>query len=86
MSRAHRCCEHGDSVLATVFSYLGRKRLNAPDESWLTDSLVFPHYSYWTLSYLLSHAGAVKLLNQRPLEKLIPVDEYLPVMFDRHPE
>ncbi|XP_060602538.1 procollagen galactosyltransferase 1-like isoform X2 [Ruditapes philippinarum] len=68
--------------------YLGRKRLNRKDESYLSGSetLVWPSYSYWTLSYLLSSRGAKKLLAQKPLQKLLPVDEYLPVMFNKHPE
>ncbi|XP_052221589.1 glycosyltransferase 25 family member-like isoform X2 [Dreissena polymorpha] len=68
--------------------YLGRKRLNRKDEVLLegTESLVWPSYSYWTLSYLLSGRGARKLLAQEPLQKLLPVDEYLPVMFNKHPE
>jgi len=28
----------------------------------------------------------MKLLDARPFENLVPVDEYLPIMFDRHPE
>lgn len=67
--------------------YLGRKRLK-DDEDWVTGStfLVHPGYSYWTLGYLISYNGARKLLSQDPLSKLVPVDEYLPIMFDRHPE
>jgi len=67
--------------------YLGRKRLRKdlePDVKG-TEGLVWPSYSYWTLSYMLSNAGAQKLLNQRPLNRLVPVDEYLPIMFDKHP-
>lgn len=57
------------------------------DESWVegAKTLVHPHYSYWTLSYALSFSGATKLLDQQPLTKMVPVDEYLPIMFDRHP-
>lgn len=68
--------------------YLGRKRLRRDLEPTVrnTESLVWASYSYWTLSYILSNTGAQKLLNQRPLSKLVPVDEYLPIMFDRHPE
>lgn len=43
-------------------------------------------YSYWTLGYALSNRGAKKLLDGDPLSKLVPVDEYLPILFDRHPE
>ena len=76
------------SLCILYSSYLGRKRLNRKDEIYLegTDSLVWPSYSYWTLSYLLSNSGARKLLAQKPLQNLLPVDEYLPVMFDQHPE
>jgi collagen beta-1,O-galactosyltransferase len=51
-----------------------------------SERLAWPRYSYWTLSYALSLAGAKKLLAQKPLSKMVPVDEYLPIMFDRHPE
>ena len=58
------------------------------DEAYVKGSktLAWPSYSYWTLSYLLSYKGAEKLMAQKPLQKMIPVDEYLPIMFDQHPE
>lgn len=30
-------------------------------------------------------SGAAKLLHGRPLEKMIALDEYLPIMYDKHP-
>ncbi|KAG8225160.1 hypothetical protein J437_LFUL002860 [Ladona fulva] len=69
--------------------YLGRKRLADPDEeSWLSGSrqLVWAGYSYWTLGYLLRYSGAQKLVGGNPLPRLIPVDEYIPVLSDKHPE
>jgi len=51
-----------------------------------TGSVVWPHYSYWTLGYMLTYRGAWKLVQQNPLSKLLPVDEYLPIMFNKHPE
>ncbi|XP_020812456.1 glycosyltransferase 25 family member [Drosophila serrata] len=67
--------------------YFGRKRLKEESEPWVSDadSLVHAGYSYWTLGYVLSLEGALKLLAAKPLEKLIPVDEFLPLMFNRHP-
>ncbi|XP_058831195.1 glycosyltransferase 25 family member isoform X2 [Topomyia yanbarensis] len=67
--------------------YFGRKRLQEEDEKWVDGSstMVKAGYSYWTLGYLISLQGAKKLLEERPLEKLLPVDEYLPIMFDNHP-
>ncbi|CAB3365137.1 Hypothetical predicted protein [Cloeon dipterum] len=68
--------------------YVGRKKLQSEDEPPVQTSknLVWVGYSYWTLGYLLSQSGARKLLAAQPLSKLLPVDEYLPIMFDRHPE
>lgn len=56
-------------------------------EPWVanTENLVHVGYSYWTLGYVISLKGAKKLLDAKPLENLIPVDEFLPVMFNRHP-
>lgn len=70
------------------YSYIGRKVLDDDNESWLENSTIFvqPGYSYWTLGYLLSGRGAKKLLNADPLQKLLPVDEFLPIMFDKHPK
>lgn len=57
------------------------------DEPFVDGSkyLVHAGYSYWTLGYILSNSGAKKLINAKPLDKLIPVDEYFPILFDRHP-
>lgn len=68
--------------------YLGRKRLAIANESFVddSDSLVNVQHSYWTLSYILSEKGAEKLIAGEPFGKLVPVDEYLPIMFDRHPD
>lgn len=66
--------------------YLGRKRLQFSEEPEVEGMkyLVRPSYSYWTLGYLISLKGARKLLDAHPLQKLVPVDEYLPIMFDKH--
>lgn len=67
---------------------MGRKILNWEDEELVsgTSVLVTPHYSYWTLGYLISLRGARKLMEAQPFNKLLPVDEYLPIMFNTHPE
>ena len=48
-------------------------------------SLVEADYSYWTLGYMMSLQGARKLLEAEPLKRMLPVDEFLPVMYDKHP-
>lgn len=75
-------------LCAHRYSYLGRKRLKHENETWVegSEQLVNVEYSYWTLSYILSKRGAEKLLRGEPFGHLVPVDEYLPIMFDRHPE
>ncbi|XP_012266997.2 glycosyltransferase 25 family member [Athalia rosae] len=67
--------------------YLGRKRLQDQEEPPVEGSryLVVAGYSYWTLGYMLSRRGAEKLLNAKPLDNMVPVDEYLPILFDKHP-
>lgn len=69
-------------------SYFGRKRLQESDEPWVVNAkyLVEVGYSYWTLGYALTGRGARKLLAAQPLDKLLPVDEYLPILFDKHPQ
>lgn len=66
--------------------YVGRKRMSRGEVRVAkTRYLAYPSYTYWTLAYALTRSGAKKLMAQRPLEKLIAVDEFLPIMFDKHP-
>lgn len=66
--------------------YLGRKHMQG-DERHVKGSirLVRVGYSYWTIAYVLTRRGARRLLEAKPLENLVPVDEFLPIMYDRHP-
>ncbi|KAJ8260546.1 hypothetical protein COCON_G00162690 [Conger conger] len=66
--------------------YLGRKQVQPGDEVVVENvrNLVVADYSYWTLSYMISQQGAQKLLNAEPLSKMLPVDEFLPIMYDKH--
>lgn len=61
--------------------------MNPKNESLISENsnLVYPDYTYWTLGYIINKQGALKLLNTNPLNKLLPVDEFLPIMFDKHP-
>uniref|UniRef100_A0A672L8F8 Cerebral endothelial cell adhesion molecule n=1 Tax=Sinocyclocheilus grahami TaxID=75366 RepID=A0A672L8F8_SINGR len=67
--------------------YLGRKKVNLEEEVAVENvrNLVYADYSYWTLSYAISLQGAQKLLNAEPISKMLPVDEFLPIMYDKHP-
>ncbi|KAI3381625.1 hypothetical protein SNEBB_004190 [Seison nebaliae] len=66
--------------------YLGRKIMRPDEENFDEDFplyLIHPAFSHWTLGYMLNLEGAIKLTKQKPLEWLIPVDEYLPLMMNK---
>ncbi|XP_030290464.1 procollagen galactosyltransferase 2 isoform X2 [Sparus aurata] len=68
--------------------YVGRKRMQVQQPEQSVDgvnNLVVADYSYWTLGYALSQQGARKLLAADPFTRMLPVDEFLPVMFNKHP-
>ncbi|XP_051776506.1 procollagen galactosyltransferase 1-like [Erpetoichthys calabaricus] len=68
--------------------YIGRKRMQVdhPEKAVPNvHNLVEADYSYWTLAYAISLQGAQKLLKAEPLGKILPVDEFLPVMYNKHP-
>ena len=54
--------------------FLGRKILRDVEEPWVSGSQVLVHvnYTYWTLAYMLSQRGAQKLLDEKPLPKMVP--------------
>nr|XP_013189135.1 unnamed protein product [Amyelois transitella] len=65
--------------------YLGRKVMLGGDEEYITEHTTRPLYSYWTLGYIVTERGAKKLMAAGPKENMLPVDEFLPIMFDQHP-
>nr|XP_051697508.1 procollagen galactosyltransferase 2 isoform X6 [Oryctolagus cuniculus] len=68
--------------------YIGRKRMQVQEPERAVPSvgnLVEADYSYWTLGYALSQEGARKLVGADPFGKMLPVDEFLPIMYDKHP-
>ncbi|XP_075240349.1 glycosyltransferase 25 family member-like [Convolutriloba macropyga] len=65
--------------------YLGRKALADDIECDGCQHLVKPGYSYWTVAYMLTLRGAQKLVNTEILSRLIPVDEYIPLMYNQNP-
>jgi len=69
-----------------VCRYFGRKRSTNAQEPFVKDAEYIVHvdYTYWTLGYALTLRGAKKLVDSEPFKRLVPVDEFLPIMFDRH--
>ncbi|KAK4539079.1 hypothetical protein RGQ29_031991 [Quercus rubra] len=74
-------------LMTQDFIYLGRKLQDNSnrEELRLFPNFVRPKYSYWTIGYIITRSGAEKLIASDPLTKLLPVDEYLPLMYDQHP-
>jgi GR25 family glycosyltransferase involved in LPS biosynthesis len=66
--------------------FLGRTKLNElynlGEEVEINESLVIPKYSYNMQSYILTYEGACKLINTNFINHLLPVDEFLPIMYD----
>lgn len=62
--------------------YLGRKNFNDNEEK-INDNIVKPNFSYWTVAYMLSYIGAKKLMESGYNKQIIPVDEFLPIMYEK---
>lgn len=69
-------------------NYIGRKRMQVKEPEKAVPNvvnLVEADYSYWTLGYAISLEGAQKLVGADPFGKMLPVDEFLPIMYNKHP-
>jgi len=78
---------HDPHVINYLFySYIGRKRFHSKRVEMVPGAqvLAWADYTYWTLGYAISLSGARKLVSAKPLEKMVAVDEFLPIMFNRH--
>ena len=66
--------------------YLNRYKLNhlydLGNEIEVNDNIVIPKYCYNTSSYILTYNGAKKLLNANLMKHFLPIDEFLPIMYD----
>uniref|UniRef100_A0A0N5BWU0 Glycosyltransferase 25 family member n=1 Tax=Strongyloides papillosus TaxID=174720 RepID=A0A0N5BWU0_STREA len=70
------------------FIYFGRRKENPKAKEYFIPGhkhLSSVTYSYWTLGYALSKSGAEKLLAGNPLQKMMALDEYIPIMYNNHP-
>lgn len=64
--------------------YLGRKIINS-EEKIINDTFVKPNYSYWTCAYILTLSGAKKLIESDFINNILPVDEFLSIMYNSFP-
>lgn len=61
--------------------YVHRKALDYATEINHSQNIRLANKSYWCCAYILTYNGAKKLVGTNYLSKLIPVDEYLPIMY-----
>ena len=65
--------------------YFGRKKL-VDKERRYSRNLIKPEFSYWCVAYYLTFSGALKLTQSNYKMNLIPVDEFIPIVYGkRHP-
>lgn len=67
------------------FVFLGRKKLYTSEDTFVSEHLAKPGYSWWLVGYMITKEGAKKLIDAKPLDNLLPSDEFLPIMYDKHP-
>jgi glycosyl transferase, family 25 len=65
------------------FCYLGRLPIEADRAA--TSRLVRPGYSHCTYAYMLSRVGGNKLVSARLRDRVMPIDEFIPALYTRHP-
>lgn len=66
------------------FLYLGRNKVNKNiTEEKINDFLLIPSYSYRTHAYILHKNGSKKLLSCNYLNHLLPIDEFLSLLYDK---
>lgn len=76
---------------STTYDYftLGRNKLfdiyNLGPEHVIANKYVIPKYSYNAHAYILTNTGAKILANELAIKNIIPVDEYIPMMYDSFP-
>ncbi len=66
----------------TDLAYIYRKALDQENETVINDYWTRAKRSYWTCAYVLTKQGAQKLLRSGYINSLVPVDEFLPMMYD----
>lgn len=61
--------------------YIHRKPFNLTGETKISTHINKANRSYWTCAYILTYNGAKKISETNYLKNLIPVDEYIPIMY-----
>ena len=81
--RALDFCRHVKAEDKWDLLYLGRNGMT-PDVIQIRNYLSMPGFSYCTHGYMVTLSGAKKLLSVGFEQDIIPVDEFLPAMFQQH--
>lgn len=48
--------------------------------------LFYPKHTHTIIAYVINLIGAIKLINQNPLDRLVVLNEYLSIMYDQNPD
>lgn len=78
------CSDINNIVFDYDLLYLGRTPVNSSNEISINNLFAKPLYSHGSYAYILTYAGAVKLLNCNFLNNLLPIDEFLSIMHDNN--
>ena len=69
----------------TDIVYFGRKKF-VDKEKKFNSKLIKPEFSYWLVGYYLTYSGALKLVQSNFMQNIIPVDEFVPIVYGKdHP-
>ena len=69
----------------TDLLYFSRNKFKN-DEIVYSNGIIKTEYSYWLNAYYLTYSGALKLTNSNFTKNIIPVDEFVPLMYGcNHP-
>jgi GR25 family glycosyltransferase involved in LPS biosynthesis len=77
-----KCQEYLDEITNSYdMIYIHRKPFDIINEVKITPHISKALKSYWLCAYVLTYSGARKLVNSNFLDALIPVDEFVPIMY-----
>jgi len=62
------------------FCYISRKPMIPKKDINHTPNFISPAYSYWMCGYIINLKGMEKIINSGFIKKIIPIDEFIPII------
>ena len=81
----HICLRELQTINDWDYCYLGRKKMNDDIEDKITNNILKPTYSYWTMGSLIHKRGCKKIIESNFLQNIIISDEFIPLISDNSP-